>query len=234
MKCISFLVILFAWHASLSSQESPAYSSHAVFVYERGSASSPDRIKTVTVHRVGEDAPDTEMIVRSEGTTLRARVRFGLNAEVLWSSDSKAFAITGSSEGANGQYQTDVFYVDSGRLRRVPLTLLLERAFGHPVRCGWPEVPNVVAVEWIEPSRTLLLATQIIHHSNCDSYGSFAGFVVDLERMRLVRRLNQIALKRQFGVDLGPELRNTNDSCILQPKSCYVPANHPELNLPPR
>src|SRR5579863_2339415 len=139
MKHIVLLAILFAWHTSLFSQEWPAYSSRAVFVYERGSAISPDHRKTVTVHLVGKDTQDTEMIVRSEGTILRARVRFGLNAEVLWSSDSKAFAITGSAEGANGQYQTDVFYVDSDRLRRVPLTRLLARAFGHPVRCGWPE-----------------------------------------------------------------------------------------------
>jgi hypothetical protein len=234
MKYIGLIAILFAWRTSLFSQESPAYSSHAVFVYEHGSALSPDGGKTVTVHRVGKETPDAEMVVRSEGTILRSRVRFGLNAEVLWSGDSKAFAITGSAEGANGQFQTDVFYVDSDRLHRVPLTRVLERAFGQPVRCGWPEVPNVVAVEWIEPSRSLLLAAQIIDHSNCDSYGTFAGFVVDLEKMRVVRRLNQLAMKREFGVHLGPELRNANDSCILRPKSCYVPANHPELNLPPQ
>jgi hypothetical protein len=231
MKHVILLAILFAPYGRLFSQESPAYSSHAVFVYEHGSAISPDGKKTVTVRRVGKETPDTEMIVRSDGTILRARVRFGLNAEVLWSSDSEAFAITGSAEGANGQFQTDVFYVASDRLRRVPLTLLLERAFGHPVRCGSPEVPNVVAVEWITPSKRLLLATQIIHHSNCDSYGTFAGFVVDLEKMQVVRRLNQIAMKREFGAHLGPELRDANDSCLLRPKSCYVPANHRELNL---
>jgi hypothetical protein len=53
---------------------------------------------------------------------LTANVRFGLDAEVVWSLDSRAFAITGSSEGANGIYWTDVFLIDREQLVRVPLT----------------------------------------------------------------------------------------------------------------
>lgn len=209
----------------------PFFATHAVYVYNRGAATSPDRGSVVTVRQVGKETPDTELTVRTKETTLRASVRFGLNAQVLWSEDSKAFAITGSAEGANGQYQTDVFYVDSDRLRRLPLTFLLENAFGHPVRCGWPESPNVLAVRWMESSKKLLLATQIIHHSNCDSDGTFAGFAVDLKEQRVVRRYDQLAMKRNFATDLGPWLRDSNDSCTQRPPSCYIPANHPELKV---
>jgi len=60
----------------------------------------------------------SEVSVRTPSGLFHARIQFGLNAQVLWSKDSRAFAVTGSSEGANGRYHTDAFYIDSDRLRR--------------------------------------------------------------------------------------------------------------------
>jgi hypothetical protein len=150
-----------------------------------------------------------------------------LNAEVLWSPDSKAFAVSGSGEGANGLYWVDVFVLKPDRLAVVPLTRVIQRAFGHPVKCGWPEDPNVVAVTWIEPSVKILVAAEIIHHSNCDSFGTFKAYEVDVTTGTITRTLNQLEAKRLYGKDLGEELSSAPDNCIRDPKSCYVGANHP-------
>ena len=128
-----------------------------------------------------------------------------------------------------GQYHTDVFVVRQNKLIQVPLTRVIEVAFGHPVKCGWPEVPNVVAIKWLDGSRMLLVAAEILPHSNCDSMGTFRGFVVDVENQRIVKSYDQITVKRLYGSDLGQELRDSDDSCIRRPQSCFVSTNHPEL-----
>jgi hypothetical protein len=234
VRPLMFLTCLLVWSASAQSpaHEDPFFASHAVYVYLGGSAVSPDGKSLVSVRLLDDNADNfpSEVTVRTPIGTLRSRIPFGLNAQVLWSEDSKAFAITGTPDGGDGQYQTDAFYLRSQRLVRVPLTPLIERAFGHPVKCGWPESPNVVALKWLEGSRALLMAAQIIKHSNCDSFGIFAGFVVDPSNLRIAKRYNQIEVKRIFGADLGPWLRDTDDSCVVKPEACYVPSNHPELN----
>jgi hypothetical protein len=166
-----------------------------------------------------------KVIVDTEQGQLSATIRFGLNTEVLWSPDSLAFTLTGSCCGANGQYQTDVFYVFKNRLVKLQLTPLVERAFGHPVRCTWTESPNVGAVKWLAGSKELLVAAQIINHSNCDSYGTFKAYVVDLRVPRVVKVLNQLETKRGYREYLGEELLNSPDDCIRHPKSCALIRN---------
>jgi hypothetical protein len=149
-----------------------------------------------------------------------------LNSEIIWSPDSKAFAVTGSEGGANGQYQTAVFYASEAGIQKVSLTLLIERAFGHPVKCGWSESPNVAAIKWANGSSQLIVAAEIISHSNCDSFGTFKAYQIDVPAMRVVRIYNQIQAKELFGADLGVELAQSEDNCIRKPSSCYVSTNH--------
>ena len=235
--CLAFAV----WSANAQNPTDvePYYAKRAVYIYPDGSSSSPDG-KNVVSMRLLDASPDSEMfpaadvVVRTPTATLKSRIRSGLGAQVLWSEDSKAFAITGSAEGGNGQFRTDVFYIRPGRLSPVPLTLLIERAFGHPVKCSWPEPPNVAAIKWLDTSRKLLVAAEIIGHTNCDSMGTFRGFVVDIASARVVRNYTQIEVKRLFGPDLAPGLRDANDKCILEPPSCYVSTNHLELKRSPR
>jgi len=153
---------------------------------------------------------------------------FGLNAQVLWSADANRFAVTGSAQGANGRYKTAVVDLTPEGIRWTDVNGLVEKAFGHPVRCGWPELPNVVAVVWLSRVQ-LVLAAQIINHSNCDSYGTFVAYQVRLGRPRIERTYGQLEAKKLWGSALGPDLADARDGCITNPKSCYVPAHHPEL-----
>jgi len=109
---------------------------------------------------------------------------------------------------------------------KLELTGVIERAFGQPVQCTWPEPPNVAALKWIVPSKRLLLAAEIVYHTNCDSYGTFKAYVVDLDGPRVVKVLNQLEVKRRYQADLGPFLLDSRDECIRNPKSCRVAAAH--------
>ena len=100
------------------------------------------------------------------------------------------------------------------------------------MKCGLAESPNVVAVKWLDGSKRLLFAAQIINHSNCD-IGTSKGFVVNVENLHVVKRYDQIEMKRLFGSDLGPWLQSAEDACVVTPRSCYVRTNHPELTSYP-
>jgi len=210
-------------------QEKPQFGSKASVAV---SVPSPDKAKILFLRslRSEKDADfPTEVELRTGDKKIRTRIRFGLNAEILWSPDSNAFAISGSSEGANGLYWTDVFLIRSDRLVVVPVTKMIWRAFGHPVKCGWPEYPNVGSVAWLQPSARILVAAEIIHHSNCDSFGTFKAYEIDIPTGKIVTKYNQLEAKKLFKKELGDELVQGPDKCILTPKDCYVPANHPEL-----
>ena len=49
----------------------------------------------------------------------------------------------------------------------------------------------------------------------------------------MVKRYDQIEMKRLFGSDLGPWLQSAEDSCVVTPRSCYVRTNHSELTSYP-
>lgn len=213
----------------------PFYSARAT-VTDRGNAAiSPDGKTKVHIELQGDTSEyhPALVIVRTQHGKLVDKIQFGLDTEVVWSQDSQAFTVTGSIEGANGLYETTVFYVRESHLEKLNLTPLIKQAFGHPVKCGWPEPPNVAAIRWLIPSQQLLVAAEIIHHSNCDSFGTFTAYVVDLSGPRIAKIYNQLDTKRLFGGDLGRELRQADDKCIHNPRACYVPSNHPEMKPAP-
>jgi hypothetical protein len=222
--------------AQSEPKQKPLFARHAAVaeVFTTPAAiRSPDGLKTVALRLLDDDADDfpTEVKVSTAKKILVSTIAFGLNAEIVWSDDSRAFSISGSSEGANGRYHTDVFVLRGNRLDHVRLTGLIENAFGHPVRCGWPESPNVAAIKWLDRgSSQILVAAEIINHSNCDSMGTFKAYTVDVEKRQITRIYDQLKAKNLFGGELGPELKDANDACISKPSSCYVSANHPELD----
>ena len=213
-----------------SRSDMPSFSAKATSIYEKKAVTSPDGKKRTSLTMVEADSNTTMHPAKVTMSTGRAHLSagtdFGLDAEILWSPDSLAFSVTGSREGANGQYGTDVFLIHRDVLVKVELTRLLEEAFGHPVKCWWPEPPNVVAVRWLVASKKILVAAQIIHHSNCDSFGTFRTYEVDLAGPRIVAALDQLESKRLYGDDLGTELLDADDKCVRDPKSCWVNANH--------
>lgn len=150
----------------------------------------------------------------------------GVGSELTWRSDSLAFFVTTSDEGANGAYRLLVSESASNTVSIHDLTPLIEEKFGHPFRCGAPETPNVGGVAWT-PSGNVLVAAEVIRHSNCDSFGTFVLYEVDPTTMQIVHTYNQLEAKRLFRPQLGQELIAARDECIRKPANCYISTNHP-------
>jgi hypothetical protein len=227
------LLLLGSAHSQNASRKLPFFSSRGIDIYLGGTASSPDGKNVVSLRVLdddGKDFPSLVTVTTPQGK-ITSKIAFGLNAQVLWNADSTGFAVTGSSEGANGRYHTSSFSLRNDHLVQVPLTRTVERAFGHPMKCGWPEAPNVSAVKWLD-HRRLLVAAQIVNHSNCDCFGTFKGYVVDVLDRSVLRAYDQLQVKERFHSDLGPWLQDANDDWVRNPKSCYVAENHPALHLP--
>jgi hypothetical protein len=224
-------VVLWQSASGRNRDDEPNFSARAITIYAGKQVRSPDKKRRVHIEELRERLTDSpgdfpaRLIVDDAGEQLTATFGFSLEAELIWSPDSNAFSLTGSVRGANGQYRTDVFLIQSDKLVPIHLTDIIEKEFGHPVKCGWPEPPNVAAVKWLTPSSQLLIAAEIMHHSNCDSFGTFKAYIVDLSEPRITKVYNQLQAKRLFRSDLGAELLQADDNCIRDPKSCRVPFN---------
>jgi len=189
---------------------------------------SPDKATTVAVRYVERD-DEHAVTLNVAGRIGSGRVSIGpgVGSELLWASDSRAFAVTTSDQGANGHFRTMVFARGAKGLRMRDVSPLIVRAFGHPVKCGWPEEPNVAALKWLDGSSRLIIVGEIVAHSNCDSFGTFRAYEVDWRSMRIVRSYDQLAAKKLFGAAMGIELRDAPDKCVRRPQSCWVSTNHP-------
>jgi hypothetical protein len=150
----------------------------------------------------------------------------GIDAELLWSPDSKALAVTTSNGSSNGVFNLFVFQIDNTAVKRIDATQTVRKIFGHPVACAYAEPPNVAAVAWLESSARLLVAAQILNHSICDSYGTFKLYELNVSDLTTAKTFDQIEAKRLFGPKLGVFLQHARDICITDPKSCEVPSNH--------
>ena len=227
--------LTFALSLGVSAQnpkaENPVFSRQAVYAYMGQNVISPDKQNSVRIRVTRNDEDEhfpATVIVTSGKSTFTGEIDFALNVEALWSSDSKAFAVSGSKDGAGGLYLTDVFIVGETGLTKIPLSDVIWRAFGHPVRCQWPEEPNVGAVVWLEGSTRLLVAAQLIGHSVCDSNFTFKAYEVEIPTRKILHTYSQLEAKKLFRQDLGEWLIAAPDGCIKNPKSCWVAANHAE------
>lgn len=166
------------------------------------------------------------LVVQHHGRTETLRAGLGVGSELLWSPDSNAFSLTTSDEGRNGVFKTFLYAITRDGVTRIDVNQKIRDVFGHPVKCSWPEPPNIAALAWVRSSSRVLIAAEIVHHSVCDSYGTFVVYEVELATQRVVKTYDQLVAKRLFHAYLGGELRQANDECIINPKQCEVPANH--------
>lgn len=189
---------------------------------------SPKRLSKVTIS-YDEKGDETSLTARTSGRIGTGRVKLspGALAELLWSGDASAFAVTSSDGGAVGTYHAVIVGAGgNGKIVSRDLSPLVIRAFGHPVKCDEPEDPNIAAVTWLPGSSRLIVAAEIPPHSNCDSFGTFRAYEVDWRSMRVVRGYDQITAKQLFGKAMGSELRSAPDDCVRRPRSCWVSTNH--------
>jgi hypothetical protein len=214
----------------------PSFSQQATAIWENiwiksqpvGTIQIPSLDGTKAVTAAYDQKTDLLLLtVASGGKQFKVKLQGGVGAELAWSPDSKAFFVTWSDAGLDGEYHTLVYYVSEHGLRKVNLDLATKRAFGHPVPCLGSTLVNVVGVAWVEGSQRMLVAAQVPPLSICDSYNTFKAFEVSLPAAVVIKPYGQVPAKKKFWTYLGKDLRDAPDGCVTDPKSCQVPDNHP-------
>lgn len=147
--------------------------------------------------------------------------------EFGWSSDSSRVFATYSTGGGVGTFEVSACRVSDEAIDAVDLVSEVHRdALRHYPRCFAPEEPNIGAVAWSRDARSLLVAAQVLPHSNCDSAGTFTLYEVDAASGKILHRYRQPEAKKLFRNLSGPYLEDADDSCILRPGACQIPQLH--------
>jgi len=181
---------------------------------DSGRVYSPDRRKWVTARRV--DVPNSDEEVQMRISVHLGKKRFttemnGFRAEILWAPDSSAFAVNETEGGGGIGQRTYVFYVSSEGLRKLDVSMPVEKAFGQPVKCEMPVPPNTAILAWLTANR-VLAGAEVINVSLCEHMGTFLAYEVSLPDLKILSVLSQSETKARFGEYLGCELRYANDN----------------------
>ena len=235
------LALLLLSLVAVSAQQTPiaadsSYSSaHSAIIPENKQytkrISSPDGLKLVTAKLL--DDPDEGYIQRIQvaisGHTFTLRTR-GRGAEILWSPDSRWLAVTYTWCCSGFSPFLHVYEVSESGVRDLNVKDPLTIGFGRHIRCEKGSTArhwaSTAAVKWLDSSH-LLTAVQVPHVSVCDSMGVFELREISLPDLSIVRTYGQMEAKRLFAEDLGGNLREANDACVRDPKSCWVAFHHP-------
>jgi WD40 repeat protein len=242
-RCVMLILSLFVSYGAEYAfpQSKPIegmYARHAVPVFDmfyskvpEPKAVSPDG-KKIVLARYPSDSDDMELTLRNGGEIHVWNLGTSVGAEISWAPDSRAFFVTRSPAGRNGMYFLTVYVLDDDKIRILDPTPIIYEAFGHPVRCDTPEEPNVAGVAWHKNSQRLLVAAEIVSHSNCDSNGTFEIYELSIPELKILKKYSQLEAKKLFWGSLGWELRPADDNCIRHPKSCLVHGYDPHFNAP--
>ena len=237
MKAVSAttaLLVLLLSSASVAVADcgEGAYSKAALLPSARESTAahnefpSPDGYKKIVLEwKSGQP----EVFVREGGKQYSVPISPWPCPEFQWSPDSKAFFISYSDGGSVGNYKTLVVFPSAAGIRVVDPTFAVEKDFlTHYPKCFDPETPNLGGVAWQGDAKRLLLAAQVLPHSNCDMMGTFSLYEIEVPSGRIIKKHGQLAAKKTFGGLLGSELRYADDGCFRNPGSCNIPQLHGE------
>lgn len=192
----------------------PLYARHASV---GGRIKSPDGKNELTTEHL-QDAKDPDGYISYRVTVGEKRFSArlsGFGTEVLWSPDSKAFAVNQTEGGGGIGQRAYVFYLEESGPRKVDVSAPIEKAFGSPVKCAVPVPPNTAMIQWLDSTRILVVA-EVVHVSICQCPGAFKTYELSLPDLKILHVYGENESKALFRDDLGCEFRDTEDTCAQQ------------------
>lgn len=142
------------------------------------------------------------MVSDQTGSTL---VQLAVNppvTEVLWSPDSRYFAVNASDGGLVGTWDATV--VDSSAAAIVDRPLIeVKKAASSLPQCETPEQPNLAIAAWLRGGNEILVVAEVPAHSSCRNMAAVAGFRVDVATGTIRERLSASILRRRWPSVLG-------------------------------
>ncbi len=189
---------------------------------------SPDKSKRILIQCDGK-REYSRIEVQAFNKKFDTEIGLMVNSEVAWAPDSKSFFVTYSEGGNVGTYQIQVYRFHDGKMDVIlPAKRVLADAIRNYPMCFDKGTPNLGAIAWTKNSEQLLVAAEVLPHSNCDNMGTFTAYEIRVPSGEILRKVDQIETKRLFKEHLGTELRNAVDSCFSNPKECLIPQLHPK------
>jgi len=212
LKTIVVVTACWGLEGKVGCAKEPLYARYAS---TEGTIQSPDGTKTITAQLVESDKdPDGLHIgyrLHIGQKQFGARID-GFRTEVLWSPDSKSFAVNQTEGGRGIGQRAYVFYVKRNGLQRLDVSAPIEKTFGSPVKCEVPVPPNTAVIRWLDPNRILVVA-EVVNVSICKCPGTFRTYELSIPNLKIIRRYTQSETKRRFSDVLGCELRDADDKC---------------------
>ena len=125
--------------------------------------------------------------------------------EVLWSPDSRGFAVTVSDGGLVGTYEMHVYLIDANGKPVYQNILSVVRPIANKKQRCIPdnEVANLGVAAWLNGSRKLLIVAEVPPHSSCRNMGDIGGFIVDVKSKKVGKRISEKELWSKWGKYLG-------------------------------
>ena len=186
---------------------------------------SPDGLKKIIVKVKPMDQP--KLYVSIAGHEYLVEFSPWPCPEFEWSHDSKAFFVTYSDGGSVGNFKVKVYYPSEEGLEMIEATSAIQNDFlDHYPKCFEPETPNIAGIAWVKDSELLLIAAEVLPHSNCDMMGTFAAYEIEVPSGKIIKKYAQLDAKKRFWRLLGPELRAADDNCFTNPGFCEIPMLH--------
>jgi hypothetical protein len=170
---------------------------------------SPDMTKLLTVKRVidpkDKDGMHIQFRLSVNGREFIAAT-LGFNAEVLWSPNSEAFAATIVEGGGGFGERSYVYYAGENGLRKVDISLPVEKVFRTPGKCEIHVAPNTGIIDWLAGSRQLLAAAEVVPVSACECMGTYKVFAVNLSDLSIDKSFTEREAQSKLWPFLGCEL----------------------------
>lgn len=127
--------------------------------------------------------------------------------EVVWSPDSKRFAVNLSDGGAVGTWDADIFDIDAtGHARALGISELIRHAAKALPLCLSPEHVNVAVLGWDADGDVVFLVAEVPPHSSCQNMGALQGFKVALPSKKILDVVPEPALRHRWRHLFGTRL----------------------------
>jgi len=179
---------------------------------------SPDRKKTVEIN--GET-----VTITIEGKQYQTHFDEKTNAELGWAPDSSGFFLTWTDGGETGSWHVQVYEVEKTGLKEMPgFEEAAEKDFDALIRAlpvpkdsaqkaarglKFDAVyckPNVVASEWLNGSKELLISVLVPNVGSCRHMSEFSVYRVAVPDGKIIERYTAQEARRKFNPTNLPKI----------------------------
>lgn len=124
--------------------------------------------------------------------------------EVLWSPNSKYFAVNASDGGLVGTWDTKLYSVDKNSIHMIfDIDDQLRPMADKIQKCDPKEDVNFGSVSWTKDGKKVLIVMEIPPHSSCKNMGEITGFLLETSSGKLIDVISEKIIRNRLKSILG-------------------------------